>query len=103
MNAKLTRLFLGIAAAGAVAACMVNLSFTYPKSGVVVAITDQTSVNQAIPIDLSEQAEVKAHKANVQDLTLESLDAGGIRAWSRTRSRPRRPREALLRPEWRKS
>jgi FtsP/CotA-like multicopper oxidase with cupredoxin domain len=75
MNAKLTRLFLGIAAVGAVAACVVNLSFTYPKSGVVVAITDQTSVNQAIPIDLSTQAEVQAHKANVQDLTLDSLDA----------------------------
>jgi hypothetical protein len=75
MNAKFTRLFLGIAAVGAVAACVVNLSFTYPKDGVIVAITDQTSVNQAIPLDLSTQAEVQAHKANVQDLTLDSLDA----------------------------
>lgn len=75
MNAKFTRLFLGIAAAGAVAACVVNLSFTYPKNGVTVAITDQTSVNKEIPLDLSAQAEVQAHKANVQDLTLDSLDA----------------------------
>lgn len=75
MNAKLTRLFLGIAAAGAVAACTVNLSFTYPKGGVVVAITDATTVNQAIPLDFSTQAEVQAHKANVKDLTLEYLDA----------------------------
>ena len=75
MNPKLTRLVLGVAAAGAVAACAINLSFTYPKNGVVVSITDQTTVNQAIPLDLSTQAEVQAHKANLQDLTLDSLDA----------------------------
>ena len=76
MTSKLTRTLFGIAVVGVIAACpAVNLSFTYPKTGVVVAITDQTSVNQAIPLDLSTQAEVQAHKANVQDLTLDSLDA----------------------------
>jgi hypothetical protein len=40
-----------------------------------VAITNATAVNQAIPLDLSTQAEVQAHKANVQDFTLDSLDA----------------------------
>ena len=74
MNAKLTRLTLGILAAGAIVACTVNLSFTYPKNGTVVSFTG-SAVNQAIPIDLSTQAEVQAHKANVQDLSLEYLDA----------------------------
>jgi hypothetical protein len=75
MNAKLTRLFLGVAVVGAIAACTVNLSFTYPKSGVAVAITNATAVNQAIPLDLSTQKEIQDHKANVKDLTLDSLDA----------------------------
>jgi hypothetical protein len=75
MNAKLTRLALGIATVGVIAACTVNLSFTYPKNGVTVVIQDKTSVNQAIPIDLSTQSEVSAHKNNVKDLTLDSLVA----------------------------
>jgi flagellar hook assembly protein FlgD len=71
---KPARLALGLAAAAAVVACTVNLSFTYSKTGTVVAFTG-ASVNQALPIDLSTQKEVQDHKGNVEDLTLDSLVA----------------------------
>ena len=74
MTSKLTRTLLGIAVVATVAACVVNLSFTYPKPGVAVKFTGAT-MSQEVPIDLSTQAEVAAHKNNVQDLTLDSLDA----------------------------
>ena len=74
MTSKLTRILLGISLVATVAACVVNLSFTYPKNGVIVSFQG-SALNQAIPLDLSTQAEVQAHKANVQDLSLEYLDA----------------------------
>ena len=74
MTSKLTRILLGISLVATVAACVVNLSFTYPKNGVVVQFTG-TAVNKDIPIDFSTQAEVQAHKANVQDISLDYLDA----------------------------
>ena len=74
MNAKLTRLLLGITVASAIVACSVNLSFNYPKNGVIVSFSG-AAMNQEIPLDLSTQAEVAAHRNNVKDIALEYLDA----------------------------
>lgn len=67
------RLLLGLAACCALAACVVSLSFDFDQAGVNVVFSG-TSVNTSVPIDLSTQPDIQAHKANVQSISLNSAD-----------------------------
>jgi hypothetical protein len=73
MSRKLTRTLVGVALFGAVAACTVSLSFSHTE--VQEVVFTGAAVNQAVPVDLSTQSEVQAHKDSVQSITLDYLDA----------------------------
>lgn len=70
----------------ALAACTVNLAFDITKDAAVVASADGLSV--AVPVDLGSSKEVQDHKAEVQSLSLESLDltVTGVAAGNRATS-----------------
>ncbi len=67
------RITLGAAAFALVAACVVNLSFDMAKDVQVDATG--TTVNTVQAIDLNDYAEVQQHKANIESLGLDSVDA----------------------------
>jgi hypothetical protein len=74
MSRNLSRFAYGVAALAFLFACTVNISFDYSKTGVQVAIV-ASAVNEVIPIDLSTQPDVQAHKNNVESFSLDSVDA----------------------------
>ncbi len=62
-------------ALAALTACVVNLNFTYAVTGQAVhAVETTNTINSAVAIDLTKQSDIQAHKANIQDLTIGSVD-----------------------------
>ena len=73
MTTRKSRLIAFTCAIAAIAACAVNLSFDMAKDLAVEAAG--TSLATTVPVDLSQYSEVQSHKGNVQDLSLQSIDA----------------------------
>jgi hypothetical protein len=72
MNRTARNIF-GAAFLLAVIACAVDIAFDIPKDVQIDATG--TSVNTVVPVDLNGIKEVQDHKANVQHLSLQSVDA----------------------------
>jgi hypothetical protein len=69
------RLVLASTALVALAACVVNLTFDMPLSGVAVMAPMAGTLPQAsVPVDLGNSAEVRAHQKEIRSLDLDSID-----------------------------
>ena len=59
----------------ALAACVVNLDFTFTESGQAVQAVETSNVlDSAISIDLSAQPDIQSHAGSIQSLAINSLD-----------------------------
>jgi hypothetical protein len=73
MSRPTPRLLLGLACCAALVACTVSLSFDFDQANVAVQFAG-SSVNTTVPIDLSTQSDIQAHKGNIQSISLNSAD-----------------------------
>jgi hypothetical protein len=57
------------------AACVVNLDFTYTVAGEPVQAVDATTTLSALlPVDFAGQSDIQAHKGSIDSLSLNALD-----------------------------
>jgi hypothetical protein len=62
-------------AVAALAACVVDLNFSYTQSGLVVdTATAGNAIDTTVPVDLSGQSDISSHLGNIQSLTLNTMD-----------------------------
>lgn|GEM_PF-6212688 len=59
----------------ALAACVVDLNFSYTQSGLVVdTATAGNAIDTTVPVDLSGQSDISSHLGNIQSLSLNTMD-----------------------------
>jgi hypothetical protein len=68
------RLALAVVCLGALAACVVNLSFDMDQPGLALQAPAAGSASQSTLIDLGSYSDVRAHQRDIRSLDLESVD-----------------------------